>query len=1014
MKQLKSMMLLVVASAMNLMFIAACDSENGSSSEVVHEHSFTDGKCECGEQDPNYEPHVHSYETVVTAPTCTEKGYTTYTCECGDSYVGDEVAAPGHTFTEGTCGVCGSEDPNYVPHVHSYEAVVTAPTCTEKGYTTYTCECSDSYIADEVPATNHTYEEVVTAPTCTEKGYTTYTCHCGDSYVADEVPATNHTYEEVVTAPTCTEKGYTTYTCHCSHSYTDSEVAALGHKFIDNVCSCGAEFSVQVGGWTLVTEIKDGDKVLIGAPAYNKLLSVSKVATYYNKGVDYSATDFSNVTDQEIFVVAVNSDGTYTFTSLTGKVIAVSASFSSLDETSTHKSWTLIEKTEGIFYLKNATRGNYLEWYDSKGNWSTYATSSLSDLFELSFYAQAEEKHEHNYISSVHAPTCTDAGYTAYTCRCGDTYSVAGEEATGHTYEPVVTEPTCTEAGYTTHTCECGDSYTDSEVQATGHTYTEGTCETCGAADPDYVAPVAGGSADFNTIVCNTTYGGDSSYTKTFTTASGWVTTNSAIQAGGTTDMNPNFTVVGPDSSYKAICLNGKVSAPGKITSPTLTGGISKISINYTKMFTDTNLSVTITVTDLATGTQYTHDITVTLDKNDKYTVYSDEWTLETPVSGDFTIEVINNCPSKNTGNKDRMTILSLSWEGAAETHTHEYEATTTATCVADGITTYTCSCGDTYTEETAKLGHIDENLDIDCDREGCTSKVAPAPESTLSNATANHLGSKLSTSNMYYVEGVIVEVLDAKNGIFLIDDGTGETFYFRLPKNAEDVSHANWEFRLVLGDRVKVYGKINKYSTTSAPNGQYYPAIQGGLVTILEQHTHVFDGATCKEPAFCDCLLTSGDPLGHIDEDGNSLCDRCQFNVNLILEGVEVRTDNNSGVTNEAKTATTWTGTNFDVIVDKGSGSQLYTTEKDHMRIYKNNTVTISNKNEITIRSIIIYVTNTTQLGNLEKMLTGLTYSKNEEELTITIEWNSNQSLVLTNTGSTTQIKNVEITYDK
>ena len=42
MKQLKSMMLLVVASAMNLMFIAACDSGNGSSSEVVHEHSFTE------------------------------------------------------------------------------------------------------------------------------------------------------------------------------------------------------------------------------------------------------------------------------------------------------------------------------------------------------------------------------------------------------------------------------------------------------------------------------------------------------------------------------------------------------------------------------------------------------------------------------------------------------------------------------------------------------------------------------------------------------------------------------------------------------------------------------------------------------------------------------------------------------------------------------------------------------------------------------------------------------------
>ena len=35
----------------------------------------------------NYVSHTHSYKDVVTAPTCTEKGYTTHTCACGDSYV---------------------------------------------------------------------------------------------------------------------------------------------------------------------------------------------------------------------------------------------------------------------------------------------------------------------------------------------------------------------------------------------------------------------------------------------------------------------------------------------------------------------------------------------------------------------------------------------------------------------------------------------------------------------------------------------------------------------------------------------------------------------------------------------------------------------------------------------------------------------------------------------------------------------------------------------------------------
>ena len=70
-------------------------------------------------------PHTHSYTTVVTPPTCTEKGYTTHTCTCGDSYK--------DTYTD--------------PLGHNYKATVTPPTKTEKGYTTHTCtRCKDSYV----------------------------------------------------------------------------------------------------------------------------------------------------------------------------------------------------------------------------------------------------------------------------------------------------------------------------------------------------------------------------------------------------------------------------------------------------------------------------------------------------------------------------------------------------------------------------------------------------------------------------------------------------------------------------------------------------------------------------------------------------------------------------------------------------------------------------------------------------------------------------------------------------
>ena len=160
----------------------------------------------CGHYETQETPAPgHSYNAVVTAPTCTEKGYTTYTCSvCGDSCVDNEMAPMGHSevllpgkeptcvesgLTEGViCSVCGeilvAQEVIMSPY-HGYEAVVTAPTCTEEGYTTYTCPiCDDSYVSDYEEPLGHSYESAVTEPTYTSQGYTTHTCvNCGDSYV---------------------------------------------------------------------------------------------------------------------------------------------------------------------------------------------------------------------------------------------------------------------------------------------------------------------------------------------------------------------------------------------------------------------------------------------------------------------------------------------------------------------------------------------------------------------------------------------------------------------------------------------------------------------------------------------------------------------------------------------------------------------------------------------------------------------------------------------------------------
>lgn len=185
-----------------------------ATAESAHEtnsYKYEDGKWVCVES----ENTGHTYETVVTEPTCTTDGCTTNTCKvCGHISITDKV-----------------------PAGHKYDIVVTEPTCTTGGYTTYTCSvCKDSYVDAKTESTGHNYTAVVIEPTCTTDGYTEYTCvNCGDMYTSDKVVTTGHNYELVMTtAPTCLEDGYTTYKCSkCHDSYNETGEKATGHSFSD-------------------------------------------------------------------------------------------------------------------------------------------------------------------------------------------------------------------------------------------------------------------------------------------------------------------------------------------------------------------------------------------------------------------------------------------------------------------------------------------------------------------------------------------------------------------------------------------------------------------------------------------------------------------------------------------------------------------------------------------------------------------------------------------------------------
>lgn len=86
-------------------------------------------------------------------------------------------------------------------------------------------EVSSEPVEINVLCQPHNYNKSVTPPSCTEQGYTTYTCtRCNDSYVSDYTNALGHTWgeQEILKEATLEQAGTVRYTCTvCGASYTE-------------------------------------------------------------------------------------------------------------------------------------------------------------------------------------------------------------------------------------------------------------------------------------------------------------------------------------------------------------------------------------------------------------------------------------------------------------------------------------------------------------------------------------------------------------------------------------------------------------------------------------------------------------------------------------------------------------------------------------------------------------------------------------------------------------------------
>lgn len=436
---------------------------------------------------------IHQY-VVGSCSNLTDVYYLGSWDDWGNTSVGYNCFWPGEIHILG-------DDTHKCSKEYIYDSVVTAPTCTEQGYTTYTCRCGKTYIDDYVDAIGHNYNSVVTPPTCMDQGFTTHTCTiCGDTHIDNYVDPTNaidgHTTVVIpAKLPTKTDAGYT----------RDERCSACGKVFVESqaVPALNDESFARLQGENIIGVL---DKEA-------RTLTIYGTGTIEDGYALTSAFDaifgiqlgYASFVDIVIIKDGITGIGDEAFKGYPLDSVIIPDSVTTIGESAFYG--TDIDNItigNGINIIDNNAFGScdllaIVYYAGTEAQWQEIKIEANNQaLIDAIIYYNGIRPHIHNYSSVVTDPTCTKRGYTTHTCLdCGDNYVDSYVDALGHRYNADVTEATCTENGYTTYTCECGDSYINDYVGAIGHSCDEwelvseptcqiqgtekGACSTCGA-----------------------------------------------------------------------------------------------------------------------------------------------------------------------------------------------------------------------------------------------------------------------------------------------------------------------------------------------------------------------------------------------------------------------------------------------------------------------------------------------------------------------------------------------------
>ena len=118
-------------------------------------------------------------------------------------------------------------------HEHKYIKTVIPPTCKEKGYTLYSCDCGYEY-KDTFVNQKHDFVLVeYVEPTCEKDGKETYKCSCCGEEKVDILSAKGHKFGKWIEQkkPTCTESGLEVRQCSKCGKKEQRNIDSKGHKW---------------------------------------------------------------------------------------------------------------------------------------------------------------------------------------------------------------------------------------------------------------------------------------------------------------------------------------------------------------------------------------------------------------------------------------------------------------------------------------------------------------------------------------------------------------------------------------------------------------------------------------------------------------------------------------------------------------------------------------------------------------------------------------------------------------